>query len=173
MRRNLTAYDSLLVFTCLCVCFQNDDGKTGQITRLLLHNKASLSSFPLLGARRVYNPLNITCWKGSFMSSRWSNHKISLPNYPSTFLPHPWPTGSKWYRPPSSLPPHRRLRSNMVSKEATLNLEVPGLCPSFQQTSASLLLKHPWIRHHALRVLTLAVGQTHTLTFKYLSSITS
>lgn len=73
--------------SCSHVCvFRMMMAKQDNLPGCVLHNKAFLSSLPLLGARRVHNPLNITCWKGSFTSSRWSNHKISLPNYPSTSL---------------------------------------------------------------------------------------
>lgn len=37
------------------------------------------------GGRRLHNPLHTTCWKESFMSSSWSNHKISLTNYLQSF----------------------------------------------------------------------------------------
>lgn len=109
--------------------------KQDKLPGCIMHNKASLSPFPR-GARRLYNPLNITCWKGSFTSSPWSNHKISITNYPLALPLHHWPTGCEGDAATVLILPsllckvaHWRLKSGVVSKDATLHLEVPGLCP--------------------------------------------
>lgn len=97
-------------YVCLCICtfrLAHFDGcshdstvKQNKLPGLTLYNKASLSSFPLW-VRRLHNPLNVTCWQGSFMSSPWSNHKISRTNYSSnpplslTNVSY-WPHASDW-----------------------------------------------------------------------------
>lgn len=114
-----------------------------------MYNKAFLSYFSRGGGggRCLYNP----CWKGSFMSSPWSNRKISLTNYPSPFS---YIIGQQVVKvmlrlssfcPVSITKWLTEGRAAEQQAEATLHLDV-GLCC---HVSKHLLFPmHPWTGHH-------------------------